>query len=86
MFQGGHYEGIRIKERKRILEEIYKRFYRKLEHRRQQLNLSLEFYRLVEQVILAFLEDNVLKITGHMLRCDQAICLIRPKLGNVFSE
>jgi len=51
MFQGGHYEGIGIKERRRALEEIYKRFCRKLEHRRQQLNSCLEFYQLAEQVI-----------------------------------
>jgi len=49
MFQGGHYEGIGIKERRRALEEIYKRFCRKLEHRRQQLNSCLEFYQLAEQ-------------------------------------
>ena len=51
MFQGGHYEGIGIKERRRALEQIYKRFCRKLEHRRQQLNSCLEFYQLAEQVI-----------------------------------
>lgn len=49
MFQGGHYDGIGIKERKRSLEETYRRFCRKLEHRRQRLNLCLEFYQLVEQ-------------------------------------
>lgn len=49
MFQGGHYEGIGIKERKRVLEEIYKKFCKKLDHRRQQLNSCMEFYQLAEQ-------------------------------------
>ena len=52
MFQGGHYEGIGIKERKRVLEEIYKKFCKKLDHRRQQLNSCMEFYQLAEQVIM----------------------------------
>lgn len=51
MVQGGHYEGIGIKERKRALEEVYRKFCRRLEHRRQQLSSSLEFYQLVDQVI-----------------------------------
>ena len=50
MFQGGHYDGIGIRERRRSLEEIYKKFCRKLDERRHQLNSSLEFYQLVEQV------------------------------------
>ena len=51
MVQEGHYEGIGIKERKRALEETYRKFCRRLEHRRQQLSSCLEFYQLVEQVI-----------------------------------
>lgn len=49
MFQGGHYDGIGIRERRRSLEEIYKKFCRKVDERRHQLNSSLEFYQLVEQ-------------------------------------
>lgn len=50
MVQGGHYEGVGIKERKRTLDEIYRTFCRKLEHRKQQLSSCMEFYQLIEQV------------------------------------
>ncbi|KAJ7381520.1 Pleckstrin y domain containing, G (with RhoGef domain) member [Desmophyllum pertusum] len=49
MVQGGHYEGIGIKERKRALDEIYRKFCKKLEHRRQELSSCMEFFQLVEQ-------------------------------------
>lgn len=49
MVQGGHYEGVGIKERKRALEEIYRKFCRKLEHRKQQLSSCMEFYQMIEQ-------------------------------------
>lgn len=49
MVEGGHYEGIGIKERKRSLEEVYRKFCRRLEQRRQQLSSSMEFYQLVDQ-------------------------------------
>lgn len=59
MSQGGHYEGIGIKERKRTLGEMYKRFCRKLEHRKQQLNSCMEFYQLAEQVIQSLICLNM---------------------------
>lgn len=51
MVEGGHYEGIGIKERKRSLEEVYRKFCRRLEQRRQQLSSLMEFYQLVDQVM-----------------------------------
>ena len=48
--QGGHYEGVGIRERRRVLSEVYKNFCAKLDARRQQLKLCMEFHKLALEV------------------------------------
>ncbi|XP_048577215.1 puratrophin-1-like isoform X3 [Nematostella vectensis] len=49
LYEGGHYEGVGLKERCRVLEEVCKRFVRSLEMRKQVLASCMEFHTLVEE-------------------------------------
>ena len=48
--QGAHYESVGIRERRRLLADVYRNFCTTLEERRKKLELCMEFHQLALQV------------------------------------